>query len=56
MQSQIRMTSVRPSKSRGRHLILTNLQAGDVLFIDEIHRLRPAIEEVLYSDGTLDDP
>ncbi len=27
---------------------LTNLQAGDVLFIDEIHRLNPAIEEVLY--------
>lgn len=29
--------------------ILTNLQSGDVLFIDEIHRLSPAIEEVLYS-------
>ena len=28
--------------------ILTNLQEGDVLFIDEIHRLNPAIEEVLY--------
>src|SRR5579863_1548522 len=28
--------------------ILTNLQAKDVLFIDEIHRLQPAIEEVLY--------
>ena len=28
--------------------ILTNLQAGDVLFIDEIHRLNPAIEEILY--------
>src|SRR5438477_350524 len=28
--------------------ILTNLQEGDVLFIDEIHRLAPAIEEVLY--------
>ena len=27
---------------------LTNLDAGDVLFIDEIHRLSPAIEEVLY--------
>lgn len=27
---------------------LTNLEAGDVLFIDEIHRLSPAIEEVLY--------
>ena len=28
--------------------ILTNLQAGDVLFIDEIHRLNAAVEEVLY--------
>src|SRR5579885_1362805 len=28
--------------------ILTNLQAGDVLFIDEIHRLSPVVEEVLY--------
>ena len=28
--------------------ILTNLQPRDVLFIDEIHRLHPAIEEVLY--------
>ena len=28
--------------------ILTNLQAHDVLFIDEIHRLSPAVEEVLY--------
>lgn len=28
--------------------ILTNLQSHDVLFIDEIHRLNPAVEEVLY--------
>lgn len=28
--------------------ILTNLQANDVLFIDEIHRLSPVIEEILY--------
>lgn len=28
--------------------ILTNLDEGDVLFIDEIHRLNPAIEEILY--------
>ncbi len=28
--------------------ILTNLQKGDILFIDEIHRLHPAIEEYLY--------
>lgn len=29
--------------------ILTNLQEGDVLFIDEIHRLNPVVEEYLYS-------
>jgi len=28
--------------------ILSNLNTGDVLFIDEIHRLQPAIEEILY--------
>jgi Holliday junction DNA helicase RuvB len=28
--------------------ILTNLQARDVLFIDEVHRMSPAIEEILY--------
>lgn len=28
--------------------LLTNLEAGDILFIDEIHRLSPNIEEVLY--------
>lgn len=28
--------------------LLTNLSEGDVLFIDEIHRLSPAVEEVLY--------
>ncbi len=37
--------------------ILTNLEKGDVLFIDEIHRLNHAVEEVLYpamEDGFLD--
>ncbi|MDR1775265.1 MAG: Holliday junction branch migration DNA helicase RuvB [Actinomycetes bacterium] len=37
--------------------VLSNLEAGDVLFIDEIHRLSRAVEEVLYSameDFTLD--
>ena len=29
--------------------ILTNLQPGDILFIDEIHRLRRTVEEILYS-------
>ncbi len=28
--------------------MLTNLQPGDVLFIDEIHRMSPAVEEILY--------
>jgi Holliday junction DNA helicase RuvB len=28
--------------------LLTNLEAHDVLFIDEIHRLSPAVEEILY--------
>ena len=28
--------------------LLTSLEEGDVLFIDEIHRLHPAIEEYLY--------
>ncbi|MBS8268026.1 Holliday junction branch migration DNA helicase RuvB [Halomonas litopenaei] len=28
--------------------MLTNLKAGDVLFIDEIHRLSPVVEEILY--------
>lgn len=37
--------------------ILTNLESGDVLFIDEIHRLNPTAEEILYpaiEDGVLD--
>ena len=29
--------------------LLTNLEEGDVLFIDEIHRLSPVVEEYLYS-------
>lgn len=29
--------------------LLTNLQENDILFIDEIHRIRPAIEEILYT-------
>jgi len=37
------------TKSGDLAAILTNLQAGDVLFIDEIHRLHTAVEEVLYS-------
>lgn len=37
------------SKAGDLAAIITNLQPGDVLFIDEIHRLPSAVEEVLYS-------
>jgi Holliday junction DNA helicase RuvB len=37
------------SKSGDLAAILTNLQEGDILFIDEIHRLNKNVEEVLYS-------
>ena len=36
------------AKSGDLAALLTNLEDGDVLFIDEIHRLKPAVEEVLY--------
>ena len=36
-------------KSGDLAAILTNLEEGDILFIDEIHRLSPAVEEILYS-------
>ena len=50
LRSQIRMTTGPAIEKPGDLAsILTNLQKGDVLFIDEIHRLRPAIEEVLYA-------
>lgn len=50
MGAQIRVTSG-PAIDRAADLasILTNLQDGDVLFIDEIHRLNRSVEEVLYS-------
>lgn len=50
MGVQIRTTSG-PAIERPGDLaaLLTNLQENDVLFIDEIHRLRPAVEEILYS-------
>jgi len=37
------------TKSGDLASIMTNLQEGDVIFIDEIHRLHTAVEEVLYS-------
>ncbi|KPL68734.1 ATP-dependent DNA helicase RuvB [Erythrobacter sp. SG61-1L] len=36
------------AKSGDLAALLTNLEPGDVLFIDEIHRLNPVVEEVLY--------
>ncbi|TFI59977.1 Holliday junction branch migration DNA helicase RuvB [Sphingomonas parva] len=36
------------AKSGDLAALLTNLEDGDVLFIDEIHRMSPAVEEVLY--------
>ena len=49
MQSQIKITSG-PAIERVGDLasVLTNLSAGDILFIDEVHRLNKTIEEVLY--------
>ena len=50
MGAQIRITSG-PAIDKPYNLagILTSLNAGDVLFIDEIHRLNPVVEEYLYS-------
>jgi Holliday junction DNA helicase RuvB len=50
MGAQIRITSG-PAVERAGDLasLLTNLQDGDILFIDEIHRLNRVVEEVLYS-------
>lgn len=50
MGAQIRITSG-PAIERAGDLasLLTNLQDGDILFIDEIHRLNRTVEEVLYS-------
>ena len=50
MNAQLRMTSGPAIEKPGDLAsLLTNVQKGDILFIDEIHRMRPAIEEVLYS-------
>ena len=54
MGAQVRVTSGPAIEKPGDLAsILTNLQQGDILFIDEIHRLRPVIEEVLY--GAMED-
>lgn len=58
MGSQIRATSGPILEKPGDlAAILTNLEERDVLFIDEIHRLSPVVEEILYpamEDFTLD--
>lgn len=49
MGAQIRTTSGPVLEKAGDlAALLTNLEPGDVLFIDEIHRLSPNVEEVLY--------
>ncbi|MBI4090549.1 MAG: Holliday junction branch migration DNA helicase RuvB, partial [Candidatus Komeilibacteria bacterium] len=49
MNTNIRVTSgTAITKSGDLAALLTNLQEGDILFIDEIHRLPKVIEEVLY--------
>ena len=50
MGAQIRITSG-PAIERAGDLasLLTNLQEGDILFIDEVHRLHRTVEEILYS-------
>jgi Holliday junction DNA helicase RuvB len=49
MEGDIKSTSG-PALEKAGDLaaLLTNLEAGDILFIDEIHRLSPHVEEVLY--------
>ena len=47
--SHLKQTSAPVLEKKGDlAAVLTNLEAHDVLFIDEIHRLSPAIEEILY--------
>jgi Holliday junction DNA helicase RuvB len=49
MSASLRMTAGPVIEKAGDlAALLTNLEEGDVLFIDEIHRLHPAIEEILY--------
>ena len=49
MQVQLRQTSGPVLEKPGDlAALLTNLEANDVLFIDEIHRLSPVVEEILY--------
>lgn len=49
MQTSIKVTAAPMIEKAGDlAAILTNLSEGEILFIDEIHRLSPAIEEILY--------
>lgn len=50
MNTNIKVTAAPMiEKSGDLAAIMTNLDEGDILFIDEIHRLSPAVEEILYS-------
>lgn len=50
MHTNIKVTAAPMiEKSGDLAAIMTNLDEGDILFIDEIHRLSPAVEEILYS-------
>jgi len=50
MNTNIKTTSAPMiEKSGDLAALLTNIDEGDILFIDEIHRMPPAIEEILYS-------
>jgi Holliday junction DNA helicase RuvB len=49
MQANIKTTSAPMIEKAGDlAALLTNIEEGDILFIDEIHRMSPAIEEILY--------
>lgn len=58
LEANIRVTSGPAlEKSGDLAAILSNLEEGDILFIDEIHRLRKTVEEILYpamEDGAID--
>ena len=58
MNVNLRSTSAPAIEKNGDMVaLLSSIESGEVLFIDEIHRLRPSVEEVLYSameDYTLD--
>ena len=48
MNGSIKITSGPAIEKAGDLAILTNLSEGDILFIDEIHRMNKSVEEILY--------